>query len=232
MQTCKSCGVTQPLTEYYKSNRTTSGYRGTCKKCAHESYKKRYAKSKTFVGHNQRNLPLPTKERLSGLFEYVDGGKLKRKVSAGNQRAGTVTSGKQESHGYCRILVYGDHYLFHRIVWRLVYGDEPKFIDHINNVRSDNRIENLRRVDKSSNCQHQLKPKSNTSGFIGVIRVRSSGNWTAKICVKSKSITIGTYSNIKDAVIAYNEKCNELHGEFGKSKIIHNMEELKRRGII
>ena len=159
MQTCKSCGITQPLTEYYKSNRTTSGYRGTCKKCAHESYKKRYAKSKTFVGHNQRNLPLPTKERLSGLFEYVDGGKLKRKVSAGNQRAGTVTSGKQESHGYCRILVDGDHYLFHRIVWRLVYGDEPKFIDHINNVRSDNRIENLRRVDKSSNCQHQLKPK-------------------------------------------------------------------------
>lgn len=113
-----------------------------------------------------------------------------------------------------------------------MYGDEPKFIDHINNVRSDNRIENLRRVDKSSNCQHQLKPKSNTSGFIGVSRVRSSGNWTAKICVKSKSITIGTYSNIKDAVIAYNEKCNELHGEFGKSKIIHNMEELKRRGLI
>jgi hypothetical protein len=177
-------------------------------------------------------LTLPTQERLRELFDYVDGGKLKRKVSAGNQKAGAVTTGKQESHGYCRILVDGDHYLFHRIVWRLIYGDEPKFIDHINNVRNDNRIENLRRVDKSSNCQHQLKPKSNTSGFIGVSKSKASTKWKASICKDGKPQTIGYFVDIKDAVLAYNEKCNELHGEFGKSKIIHNMEELKRRGLV
>lgn len=231
MQKCKRCGVEQPITEYYKSNRTISGYRGTCKTCAHDQYKARYAKTKTFVGHNQSNLPLPTKERLSELFEYVNGGKLRRKVSAGNQKAGVETTGKLERHGYCRILVDGEHYLFHRIVWRLVYGDEPEFIDHINSDRSDNRIENLRRVNKNSNCQHQLRPRNNTSGFIGVYRYSRSNSWVAKICVNSKSKTIGYYKDIKDAVLAYNDKCNELHGEFGKSKIIHNMEELKRRGL-
>jgi hypothetical protein len=232
MQTCKSCGKNKPITEYYKSNRTISGYRGTCKKCAHDSYKRRYAKSKTFIGHNKGRLPLPTKERLSELFEYVDGGMLRRRVSAGNQKAGTVTSGKKEECGYCRILVDGGHYLFHRIVWRLIYGDEPEFIDHINNIRNDNRIENLRRVDKSSNSQHQLMQINNSSGFFGVSWYKRHEKWRVGICVNSKSITVGYYGSIKDAVLAYNEKCNELHGEFGKSKIIHNMEELKRRGLI
>lgn len=232
MQACKSCGVSQSIAEYYKSKRTISGYRGTCKKCAHDKYKVRYARDKNFVGYNKRNLPLPTKERLCELFEYMDGGRLRRKISAGNQKYGTVTTGKQELSGYCRMLVDGNGYLFHRVIWRLIYGDEPKFIDHINNVRNDNRIENLRRVDKSSNCQHQLKPKSNTSGFIGVSWYKNSSKWKVSICKRGKASAIGYFANIKDAVLAYNEKCNELHGEFGKSKIIHNMEELKRRGLI
>jgi hypothetical protein len=232
MQTCKRCGIEKPLSEYYTSTRTTSGYRGTCKQCAHEQYKARYAKTKTFVGNNKKNLPLPSQERLMELFEYNGDGGLKRLVSAGNQKAGIIAYGKREKCGRRRLLVDGEHYLFHRVLWKLIYGNEPKFIDHINQDPSDNRIENLRQVDKCSNSRHQKLPINNTSGFFGVSWHADMGKWVSKICVNSKKVHAGYHTNIKDAVLAYNEKCNELHGEFGKSKIIHSMEELKRRGLI
>ena len=210
MQTCKTCGIEKPLSEYYTSNRTISGYRGTCKSCAHEKYKERKAKNKIFVGSNKKNLPIPTQQRLIELFEYTDDGGLRRMISSGNQKAGTITYGKKESCGRRRILVDSNLYLFHRVVWKLIYGNEPKFIDHINQNPSDNRVENLRQVDKSSNARHQKKPKNNSSGFIGVSWYKSSSKWKASICVNSNYLSIGYYKNIKDAVLAYNEKCNEL----------------------
>jgi hypothetical protein len=57
----------------------------------------------------------------------------------------------------------------HRIVWKMFNGDEPDFIDHINGVRSDNRIENLRPATKTINKLNESLRADSQSGFIGYL---------------------------------------------------------------
>lgn len=58
----------------------------------------------------------------------------------------------------------------HRIIWELTYGEcDPKlFIDHINGVRSDNSLDNLRLVTRKTNSRNQKMNVRNTSGKTGV----------------------------------------------------------------
>jgi HNH endonuclease len=231
MLTCKRCGETKPQDHFYFQNKTNSFRRGACISCCAELAKERYSKNKVYVGHNKKNLMMPSMERLRGLFDYNQDGSLTRLISKGTLKAGSVTFGKKEKCGYRRIWVDSELYLFHRIVWQWHYGDDPKFIDHINQDRNDNRIDNLRRVDKNSNCRHQLLPKNNTSGFFGISLNKEKGIWNACISVDSKKLTLGGSKDIKKAVLIYNEACNKYHGEFGKKKIQHNLMELERRGL-
>jgi hypothetical protein len=38
----------------------------------------------------------------------------------------------------------------------MIYGNWPSIIDHINSVRHDNRLENLREVTASENCKNRI----------------------------------------------------------------------------
>ena len=54
--------------------------------------------------------------------------------------------------GYRYGSIFGRKYYAHRLVWLLHYGHWPQFhVDHINGIRTDNRIENLRDVSRSEN---------------------------------------------------------------------------------
>ena len=64
------------------------------------------------------------------------------------------------------------HFLYHRVVWAVVYGYLPKVIDHINGNSYDNHIENLREVSTSENNMnivHQWQPNAQT-GLPGVVK--------------------------------------------------------------
>ncbi|MBE6248312.1 MAG: HNH endonuclease [Prevotella sp.] len=61
----------------------------------------------------------------------------------------------------------------HHIAWALVYGRFPKQIDHLNGIKTDNRLENLREVNQSENDQNRLMPWKMGKGKIpGVFRSR------------------------------------------------------------
>ncbi|MDA6684686.1 HNH endonuclease signature motif containing protein [Escherichia coli] len=78
------------------------------------------------------------------------------------------------SDGYLMIMINGKAYPAHRLAWLIVYGTMPDgFIDHINRVRTDNRISNLRLVTHSENMQNRKIQKNNKSGYRGV-------SWDAK----------------------------------------------------
>lgn len=58
----------------------------------------------------------------------------------------------------------------HRILWELIYGDcsSDLTVDHINGIRSDNSVDNLRLVSKRANCRNSKMNSNNTSGVAGV----------------------------------------------------------------
>jgi len=86
--------------------------------------------------------------------------------------------------------------LVHRLVWLYFTGQLPdKDIDHINGIRMDNRIENLRVVSRMKNLWNRRDVK----GYIQQV----SGNYTARIRTNYKTINLGTYKTTEEAHAAY-----------------------------
>ena len=98
-----------------------------------------------------------------------------------------------------------------------VYGHWPeKEIDHINCVKDDNRIANLRIATRGDNCHNSSKPRNNTSGFKGVDYHKHTKKWRARITVNDGQISLGYYHTPEEAHQAYCRKAKELFGEFAR----------------
>jgi len=110
-----------------------------------------------------------TVERLKKFLEYSsDSGVFTRRVATGGSKVGDIAGTKHRT-GYIHIRVDGKKYSAHRLVWLYKYGVFPsRDIDHINHVRDDNRLSNLREVSKQENMQNSSKYSTNTSGVVGV----------------------------------------------------------------
>jgi hypothetical protein len=90
----------------------------------------------------------------------------------------------------------------HRVIWKMVHGYEPDEIDHINGVRDDNRLCNLRAVDRANNAKNVAMPSTNTSGCVGVVWSKQIRRWLARIKVSGVHRHIGCFVNFDDAVAA------------------------------
>jgi hypothetical protein len=91
----------------------------------------------------------------------------------------------------------------HRVAFAHFYGHWPTDkVDHINQNRSDNRIENLRDVSPQENSQNQKLSKRNTSGVTGVTWHNQRKKWMAQITVSLKTHTLGIYEKKADAIAA------------------------------
>ena len=91
-------------------------------------------------------------------------------------------AGRRDRKGYIEIKVHNRFYRAHRLAWLYVYGEWPRDqIDHINGVRDDNRISNLREATSAQNCSNKGMSKNNTSGFKGVSWYKPTSKWGARI---------------------------------------------------
>ena len=97
--------------------------------------------------------------------------------------------------------------LMHREIMGLCRGDK-RHCDHINHLRYDNRVENLRLCNNLQNC-HNSTPRIGTSKYKGVQQNKYSLNWISGIKVNGKHISLGTYRNEKDAALAYDKAVRE-----------------------
>jgi hypothetical protein len=86
------------------------------------------------------------------------------------------------------------------------------WVDHINRDPYDNRKENLRIVDQSTNTQNSDKRKRNTSGFKGVSYDKLVRKFRAQISKDRKTYYIGIYDSPREAALAYDEAALRLFG--------------------
>tara|TARA_R110000772_G_scaffold57929_1_gene131065 strand:+ start:364 stop:942 length:579 start_codon:yes stop_codon:yes gene_type:complete len=93
----------------------------------------------------------------------------------------------------------------HRVAWAMTYGEWPSGeIDHINRVRHDNRIVNLKDGTRSDNNKNKSMQSNNTSECTGVHWHKPNGKWAARISVKSKRVHLGYFTSKNEAVSARN----------------------------
>lgn len=138
------------------------------------------------------------KARPAELFLSEGAGKAWNKKYAGKNAVSRV-----DHEGYHKVCLFGSRCRAHRVIWKLVYGEEPKFIDHINGDPADNRLGNLRNVEFVENCRNRKLPSNNTSGVVGVHWSLSIGRWIARIgSGRGNQRLIGTYASFDDAVAA------------------------------
>lgn len=99
----------------------------------------------------------------------------------------------------------------HRLAWLFINGNFPKLqIDHINGVKTDNRIKNLREADSFQNGQNiRLPRKGNKLGVLGVNL--KNGKYRASIGINGKIKEIGRFATIEEASNAYIQAKRELH---------------------
>ena len=134
-------------------------------------------------------------------------------------------AGTNEPHGYLVITIKAKTYKVHRIVWMLHTGKiipKQMEIDHINGIRNDNRIVNLRLVTRTENSTNASKRKDNKSGVTGVTWTNRTNKWRARITVNKKEIELGSFTHLNDAIKVRKQaekSAKHFHENHGKDAV-------------
>lgn len=150
-------------------------------------------------------------EKLRKTFTY-SGGSLYHAVGGSGKRKG-VRAGTTDKDGYRVIRFNGKRYKEHRLIWFYHYGEWPKqYLDHINMITDDNRIENLREATREQNAYNQ-KPIGGSSNHKGV-SLHKCGKWQASCTIGGKQKYLGLYLTETEAATAYKNYVKPYHGEY------------------
>jgi len=155
------------------------------------------------------------------LFDYdTETGNLISKVARKRSIAGSVAGGV-DLRGYTIISVDNSLYKAHRLVWLHFYGDWPDGpIDHINGVKTDNRLSNLRLVTQVINLRNQKLRSTNSSGVCGVCWHKKRNKWMAYIYINYERKDLGLFEDKEDAIAARKqaEFAYGFHPNHGKTE--------------
>lgn len=157
-----------------------------------------------------------TKELLHEIFTYENGDLVWKKPTGPRVKVGDVVGGSLSSHGYKTVQLFGKARKAHQLIYMMFHGVEASEVDHINGNRADNRIENLRAVNRAQNCANQRTQTRSASGFKGVTFMRKSSVWRARIKISQKEIHLGCFQSKDEAAIAYNKAAEKHFGNFAK----------------
>ena len=131
------------------------------------------------------------------------------------RRVGKNKVGSLDKDGYLCIKVSNKTYKAHRLAWYLHYGDWPKEqLDHINGIRDDNRIENLREVTSQQNNFNRKPNNNSTSNYKGVSWCKRDKVWVAQIVISGKNMRLGNFKSEIEAATAYDNVARLAHGAF------------------
>jgi hypothetical protein len=163
-----------------------------------------------------KTAPLPPAEELHAIFDYnPETGAMTWKTREPITREDRVhnvrNAGKQvgalNGCGHRQVRVGGKLRTVHRIVWKMMTGDEVATqIDHINGNPDDNRWSNLRETNQQQNCWNRSLNSNNTSGHQCIYHLKRKRASSNKFRVKmgfGGQMYIRDFKTIEEANAAY-----------------------------
>lgn len=124
-------------------------------------------------------------------------------------------AGYRQKNGYVYVFLDKKPRRAHKIAWFLHYGEWPKgYLDHINGVKYDNRIVNLRICDNQQNQYNQKPHKDKLVPYKGVSYHKGNKKYRATIKALDKRKHLGYFNTPEEARDSYNSAALELHKEF------------------
>lgn len=157
-----------------------------------------------------------TKELCEILFNYKDG-VLYWKTSPSKKIKIGSSVGSIGKDGYFSTTINYKKYSIHRIIFLMHYGYLPDLIDHVNNIPTDNRIENLREANKSENNYNSKKSINNKSGAKNVCWNKKQQKWIVTLGVNKKIKYFGVYDDIELAELVAHEARDKYHKNFANN---------------
>lgn len=137
-----------------------------------------------------------------------------------NKKFGRFLKLGLNSHGYLHVILYKNNkaknFNIHRLVAQYFIPNpgEKTCVDHINGIKTDNRIENLRWASYIENGRNSKTSSKNSSGEKNVSWHKKTRKWRVQFKVNGKNKYFGLFSNYEDAVNFARLKRVELFGEF------------------
>lgn len=126
-----------------------------------------------------------------------------------------------KNNSYCRFSV-------HRLVMLAFEGDSDLVVDHINSIRSDNRLVNLRYLSHRDNVSRGMVNK--TSQYTGVSWDKDKQKWRAYLRINTKGYSLGTFNLEEEAHQAYQKSLADylekgiLPNRIKRTKYVLNLE--------
>ena len=155
-----------------------------------------------------------TQEKVRDLFVYDPStGILTNRIGRRKAIKGSVAGGIN-GNGYLTVKIYNKTYRVHRIIFLYNHGYLPKYVDHADGIKTNNKISNLRDCSSSENNSNRKTPKSNKSGCKGIFWNNSSGMWSTRISINKKLMYFGDFSDKEVAEQVLRIERMRLHGEF------------------
>ena len=154
-----------------------------------------------------------SQEYCNEIFHYENGTLVRKSTVSQTAKKGDI-AGTKASNGYRTVVIKGKRTCLHRVIFLMHHGFLPKIVDHINGIKDDNRIENLRKSDYSKNgFSHRATIKNKSSAFRGVSFIKRDKRWQAKVKLMGKTISFGYFKDEIEAAKAYDKGAYDIAGD-------------------
>ncbi len=169
----------------------------------------------------RKRRPLPDQKYLLSILDYAPlSGHLYWKYRASarvcvNSRLVDTAGGTKSSSGHTIIGIDGARFLAHRVIWKMIHGTEPDYIDHKNGDPSDNRIINLRECTQQQNARNSVR-KNSASKFPRGVRPWKN-RFKVRILLGRTEKYIGLFKTLDEASSAYQAAAKKYFGEFARA---------------
>jgi len=151
-----------------------------------------------------------TIDGFNGMYQVSNLGKVKSNYGKGK----ILTQTYNKYRGYNSVILYSEiknkRVPTHVLVATAFLKHKPNgkldlIVDHINNDKLDNRVENLQIITQRENASKDKCPYC-----IGTTFHKSSGKWQASIRHNGRRIYLGKFKDRYEAAKAYQNKLNEI----------------------